>query len=66
MGTCPNAQSFTLITVEKLLQIMNTLTQEPFEVWGGKMCYVLDSNDYDWFDLDKLDFEIAPKKEEVA
>ena len=63
LSKCPK---FTLITVEKLLQIMNTLTQEPFEVWGGKMCYVLDSNDYDWFDLDKLDFEIAPKKEEVA
>lgn len=60
---CPK---FTLITVEKLHQIMSTKTQEPFEVWGGKMCYLLDSNDYEWFDLDELDSKIENKKEEIA
>lgn len=48
---------FTLITDEGLQNIMMTKKQEPFAGWGGKMCYVLDSNDYAWFTLDRLEDE---------
>ena len=56
-GYMSKRPKFTLITAEKLLNIMMTKVKTPFEGWGGKMCYVLNSNEYEWFRLDRLEDE---------
>jgi hypothetical protein len=56
-GYLSKQPKFTLITTKKLQEIMNTKNQKPFVGWGGKMCYVLNTSDFEWFNLDKLEDE---------
>lgn len=50
-GYNTDTPKFTLIKPDRLVELSKTRRAKPFRPWGNKMCYFLNTNIFNWFDL---------------